>query len=103
MRPPPRSSNATRRPSTTPCSGSSARWALIWSRARCRCSLHPVPNDWSPGDVNALIGNPFYAVEIDPGLAEPHEPLVSEEDWVAANVQSIEEMGPEPYLRNLLS
>jgi hypothetical protein len=60
-------------------------------------------DDWSPGDLNALIGNPFYAIEIDPVLAEPHEPLVSEDEWVAANVSSIEELGAEPYLRNLLS
>ena len=60
-------------------------------------------DDWSPGDLNALMGNPFYAVEIDPVLAEAHEPLVSEDDWVAANVVAIEELGAEPYLRNLLS
>ena len=34
-RPSPRSSSATRRPSTTPSSASSARSAPIWSRARC--------------------------------------------------------------------
>ena len=33
----------------------------------------------------------------------PHEPLISEDDWVKANVTLISELGPEPYLRNLLS
>ncbi len=56
-----------------------------------------------PGYVAALLGNPFYAIQIDPMLAEPHEPLVVEETWIKANVQSIGELGPEAYLRNLLS
>jgi hypothetical protein len=33
----------------------------------------------------------------------PHEPLISEDDWVKANVGLIGELGPEAYLRNLLS
>jgi hypothetical protein len=59
--------------------------------------------EWTPGDVSALLGNPFYAINIDPQLAEPHEPLVSEDDWIAANVRQVEELGAEAYLRNLLS
>lgn len=50
-----------------------------------------------------MLGNPFYAIEIDPALAEPHEPLVSEDQWIEANVKMIGDLGPEPYLRNLLS
>jgi len=59
--------------------------------------------DWTPGDVASMVANPFYAVNIDEGLALPHEPLISEDDWVRANVGLIEELGPEAYLRNLLS
>jgi hypothetical protein len=59
--------------------------------------------DWTPGDVASMVANPFYAINIDEGLALPHEPLISEEDWVRANVGLIEELGPEAYLRNLLS
>jgi len=33
----------------------------------------------------------------------PHEPLISEDNWVKAKVRLIEELGAEPYLRNLLS
>lgn len=33
----------------------------------------------------------------------PHEPLISEDDWIRANVGLIKELGPEAYLRNLLS
>ena len=60
-------------------------------------------NEWTPGDVTSMIANPFYAINIDEGLAVPHEPLISEDDWVEANVRLIEELGAKPYLRNLLS
>jgi len=53
--------------------------------------------------VSGLIGNPFYAINIDPVLAKPHELLVSEEQWIAADTKQIRDIGPEPYLRNLLS
>ncbi|SCE95880.1 hypothetical protein GA0074695_2462 [Micromonospora viridifaciens] len=59
--------------------------------------------EWTPGDVAAMIGNPFYAVNIDPDLAVAHDPIISEEEWVAANARLIDELGPEPYLRNLLA
>jgi hypothetical protein len=32
-----------------------------------------------------MIANPFYAVNIDDGLAVPHEPLISEGNWVKAS------------------
>ena len=39
--------------------------------------------DWTPGDVASMVAtNPFYAINIDEGLALPHEPLFSEDDWV---------------------
>lgn len=60
-------------------------------------------DDWTPGDISAMLGNPFYAINIDPTLAEPHEPLIPEDLWVEANVRQIEELGAESYLRNLLS
>ena len=50
-----------------------------------------------------MVINPFYAIQIEPALAEPHEPLVSEDQWVAANVKVLEEIGAEAYLRSLLS
>jgi hypothetical protein len=59
-------------------------------------------DEWTPGDVASVIANPFYAINIDEGLAVSHEPLISEDDWITANVRLIEELGAEPYLRNLL-
>ena len=51
-----------------------------------------------------MIANPFYAINLDEDLAMPHEPLISEDDWIKANVPLIKELGPEAYLsRNLLS
>jgi hypothetical protein len=32
-----------------------------------------------------------------------NKPLVTEDEWVAANVKQIEDMRPEAYLRSLLS
>lgn len=60
-------------------------------------------DDWTPGDITDMIANPFYAITIDEGLTMPHEPMISEDDWIKANVNLINELGPEPYLRNLLS
>jgi hypothetical protein len=59
--------------------------------------------EWTPSDVASMIANLFYAINIDEGLAVAHEPLISEDDWIKANVRLIEELGAEPYLRNLLS
>jgi hypothetical protein len=33
---------------------------------------------WTLGDVASMVTNPFYAINIDEGLALPHEPLISE-------------------------
>ena len=60
-------------------------------------------DDLTPGDITGMIANPFYAITIDEGLALPHEPMISEDDWIKANVDLINELGPAPYLRNLLS
>ena len=59
--------------------------------------------DWTPADVNGIVANPFYAANIAPVLAEPHPPLIGEEEWITANVKLIEDLGPEAYVRNLLS
>jgi hypothetical protein len=66
-----------------------------------------VPDDlagggWEPADVTGMIANPFYAIQLDPGLGFPHDTLVTEEQWVQANARLIEELGAVAYLRNLL-
>jgi hypothetical protein len=59
--------------------------------------------DWTAGDVTSMIANPVYAITIDEGLCLPHEPMISEDEWIKTNAKLISELGPEPYLRNLLS
>lgn len=59
--------------------------------------------EWTPGDDAVIVGNPRYTINIDRGLVLPHKPLISEEEWIKANARAIEELGPEAYLRNLLS
>lgn len=57
---------------------------------------------WTPGDVAGLIANPHSAITFAPHLFGEHATIVDEETWVQANVQLIDELGPEAYLRNLL-
>jgi hypothetical protein len=42
-------------------------------------SDEPEEGGWTPGDVTGVIANPFYAIQIDPALAVPHEPLLGED------------------------
>ncbi|WP_367041179.1 hypothetical protein [Streptomyces sp. Je 1-332] len=57
---------------------------------------------WTPELVMGMLINPFSAIEIHPSLAAPHEPLVSEDDWVHGMLRLIEEQGAEHALRVLL-
>ncbi|MGI9003021.1 MAG: hypothetical protein ACR2GH_15405 [Pseudonocardia sp.] len=57
----------------------------------------------SPDELAAMLINPFYAIEFDPRLIERHEPLTSEDQWVAANRRLLHELGEEAYLRRLLA
>lgn len=53
-------------------------------------------------DVMAIQINPFYAIELHEDLFVAHPPSVSEEDWLAANVSIVAEIGAEAFLRKLL-
>lgn len=57
---------------------------------------------WDAESLLAMMINPFNAIQIDPSLAVPHEPQISEDDWVQAGVRLIEEYGAETALRALL-
>ena len=41
-------------------------------------------DNWTPGDITDVIANPFYEITIDEGLTLPHEPMISEDDWIEA-------------------
>jgi hypothetical protein len=54
-------------------------------------------------DVKNMIANPFYAINIEPELALEHQPLVSESQWIAANLKLMDEIGAEEWLERLLA
>ncbi|MER7912642.1 hypothetical protein [Streptomyces sp. NPDC096068] len=58
--------------------------------------------EWTGEAVLGLLMNPFNAIEIAPSLAIPHQPVVSEDEWVQVGVRLIEEHGAEVALRVLL-
>lgn len=57
---------------------------------------------WTAEAVVGVMINPFNAIEIAPSLAVPHEPMISEDEWVQVGVRLIEENGAEFALRALL-
>jgi hypothetical protein len=60
-------------------------------------------DQWGKESVAAMLMNPFYAITISEDLLGDHRPMVSQDQWVAANVQLIEQLGSEVYLRQLLT
>ena len=49
--------------------------------------------EWTEGDVRRFLTNPFYCLTADPMLAHPHEPIISEEQWIDAAVKMIAAVG----------
>jgi hypothetical protein len=47
--------------------------------------------------------NPYYAINFDPAFATEHAPIVSETQWVSANVRLIDELGSEEWLERMLA
>jgi hypothetical protein len=52
--------------------------------------------------VNMII-NPYYAINISPDLAGEHEPLVTQDQWVQANLRLLDEIGAREWLEHLLA
>lgn len=50
----------------------------------------------------ALVANPAAAITVQAELAQPHEPVVTEGQWIAANRKLLAKLGDEAYLRLLL-
>jgi hypothetical protein len=57
---------------------------------------------WDEGRTSEVLVNPFYAITFAPILCADHEPLIDRETWIRANVQLIEQLGAERWLRTLL-
>lgn len=49
-----------------------------------------------------MLINPYYAINLDPGLADQHTPIVDKSQWIRANWRLISELGPEERLSHLL-
>jgi hypothetical protein len=55
-------------------------------------------------DVKRILTNPFYCLQkIDPIFCQEHEPLITEEKWIAAAKQFIKQNGAEEFLKHLLA
>ena len=52
--------------------------------------------------INMLI-NPYYAINISPDLAGEHEPIITPEQWIAANLKLMDEIGEQAWLEHLLA
>ncbi len=51
-----------------------------------------------------IIANPLYCLRaVDPVFTLDHEPLITEERFIAAGVTLIKEIGPAEYIRLLLA
>ncbi|MBC3842128.1 hypothetical protein GXW82_23745 [Streptacidiphilus sp. 4-A2] len=57
---------------------------------------------WTGEAIAGLLINPFGAIQIDPSLAVPHEPIFTEDEWVHAVVRMIESEGAEFAMQALL-
>ena len=53
-------------------------------------------------DLRRMLANPFYCIEIHPSMAVTHEPLITEDVWIAGAVNSIKEIGADAFLKELL-
>lgn len=54
-------------------------------------------------ETKDLFINPYYAITMAPVLATEHEPMVSEEQWIKVNLELMEQMGNEAWLKQLLT
>jgi hypothetical protein len=58
----------------------------------------------TPQEFKLMISNPFYCLDkISELYVQEHEPLISEKQWIEANVNLIKEMGPKKWLQLLLT
>ena len=53
-------------------------------------------------DLQKMFVNPYYAITIAPALTGEHEPMVSEQQWISANLKVMKEIGQEEWLKRLL-
>jgi hypothetical protein len=54
-------------------------------------------------DVTNIFINPYYAINIDPRLLDEHPPIVTQSDWIEANLRLMDEIGAHKWLERLLA
>lgn len=54
-------------------------------------------------DLIKMLSNPFYCINIHPGMSLSHKPIITEEIWKKAAKNLINEIGPEKFLDSLLN
>lgn len=52
--------------------------------------------------VQAILINPFYAIQVASELVETHEPALLDQEWIRGNVSLIEQVGAEQWITFLL-
>ncbi len=60
-------------------------------------------SNWEPGDVAALLTNPFYAIEIHKSFSRSHGHVLTEARWIASNERAAREVGAAQWLEKLMS
>lgn len=53
-------------------------------------------------DLKRIFANPFYCIVVDERMCAPHEPIVTEDEWIKSASNLIKEIGAEEFLKNLL-
>ena len=56
----------------------------------------------TPEQVQSIIINPFYVIQVFPQLVETHTPSMRDEEWITDNTSLIQKMGAEQWLASLL-
>ncbi len=56
----------------------------------------------TPEQIQGILINPFYAIQVAPQLVETHTPSMHDEEWITGNSSLIQEMGAEQWLVSLL-
>jgi hypothetical protein len=54
-------------------------------------------------DVTNIFINPYYAINIHPRLLDDHTPIVTQSDWIEANLRLMDEIGERVWLERLLT
>jgi hypothetical protein len=53
--------------------------------------------------IQHMLINPYYAINIEPDMVSEHEPVIPEATWVQANMRLIDEIGSKEWLERLLT